>query len=191
MSATLYDLLQEFKDPTIQYALCLHCQPSDLSNQEHAEFIRAVFHILITERERHMLIPVYAVYWENIFKDLPANIFVPEIPGNYVDVVKAKYAERIKNEEKRRQAFITAKYKERELVRVRDKANQWHLSRVIKVYSYNGKNVYFVEFLEFADSFNEVIIDPLRIKKYVEHKIHQRFSRAVNQPTLNAKLTAD
>jgi hypothetical protein len=68
--------------------------------------------------------------------------------------------------EHRRLAKNSTKYKAREIVLVRDKLNQWLLSRVLQSYAYDGHAVYYVEFLEYPDIDNEIIVDPLRIKKY-------------------------
>ena len=168
----LAELLQQFTDKSTQHALCLHLNPDDITNvtPEHVDFIKATFHDLIVEEKKSDLIPVYAKYWDNIYEGRPFEIFTIDIPSNIVEALNTKYAEKLAEIECRRMAKNSAKYKVRDIVLVRDQLNQWLLSRVLQVYAYDNHTVYYVEFLEYPDITNEIIVDPLRIKKYYMNK---------------------
>ena len=183
----LAELLQQFTDKTTQHALCLHlnmCDITDVPDQQ-VNFIKAIFHSLIVDDNKNDLIPVYAKFWDNIYEGRPFDIFTIEIPSNIIESINKKYAEKLAEIERRRLAKNSTKYKAREIVLVRDKLNQWLLSRVLQSYAYDGHTVYYVEFLEYPDIDNEIIVDPLRIKKYYLPKNKQFVNQTTDEQKKN------
>lgn len=183
----LAELLQQFMDKPTQHALCLHLNLCDITDvpSEQVNFIKAIFHGLIVDDNKTDLIPVYAKFWDNIYEGRPFDIFTIEIPSNIIESVNKKYAEKLAEIERRRLAKNSTKYKAREIVLVRDKLNQWLLSRVLQSYAYDGRTVYYVEFLEYPDIDNEIIVDPLRIKKYYLPKNKQFVNQITDEQKKN------
>ena len=162
----LSELLQQFNTRDQWYMLCLHANADDLADSQEALFIKGVFHTLIVDDKRHDLIPVYTQFWPNIYEGLPFEIFCVDIPSNLIEIHNAKYAASLARIEQRRALANQSAYHAREIVLVRDKLNIWLLARVLAVFTYDGRSVWHVEFLEYPSVANELIVDPLRIKKY-------------------------
>jgi hypothetical protein len=169
----LAELLQQFKARDQWYMLCLHCNADDLRDDAEALFIKGVFHTLIVDDKHTDLIPVYAQFWPNIYEGMPFEIFCVDIPSNLIEIQNAKYAASLARIEQRRVLADKSAYRAREIVIVRDKLNTWLLARVLAVFTYDGRSVWHVEFLEYPSIANEIIVDPLRIKKYRMPKFKQ------------------
>jgi hypothetical protein len=140
--------------------------------------IKALFHRYITEIGCHNLIEIYnRVFSDKLYEAANLPILrIPQLSDEWCKERVADYKQKIrvlsaiKAGKRPPQEFAVG-----EIVGARDRENNWWMSRVLAVFTYEQHVVYYVEFLGWGEQFNEFIpYSRTRIRRF-NPKVHRYF----------------
>ena len=160
----------------MQYHMCI-CQSDKAAKSvsDDARFyllVKSMFHRFIWELGYVYLIRYYnMIFTDDIYTDLVDGDGVQSIP---IVLSEEWKAEKIKEYQTktlqiaRRKALKqpTVMYKPGRYVGARDKEGNWWMAKILKTLYEECHIIYYVEFLNWGDQFNEFITDVSRIQKY-------------------------
>jgi hypothetical protein len=145
-------------------------------------YIKAIFHERIVHGHMHYLIPRYnAIFNDGLYNGLQnGGRDVAIYPVTPDETLLATYIKEYQTEvhdieARKRINAKPPKYEVGEIVGAQDKEGRWWLSQVLKIYSYLGQHMYYVEFLGWGTQFNEFIVSPFKIQRFnpKKHKYYR------------------
>ena len=186
--------LNEFEHNDIQYdktliEIYISCAISQIKNyidvmeEFDAKFyllVKSMFHRYIAELGYIHIITYYnEIFNDNEYDTLIDNKIIPlpvlsiEWQNEKIKEYQSKQLQIERRKQAKRPVYI---YKKGAYVGARDKEGKWWLSKILSIF-YEGEHViYYVEFLNWGEQFNEFIVDPNRLRKY-NSKLHPLFKQ--------------
>jgi hypothetical protein len=143
-------------------------------------YLRAVFHKYIVDYNCTILVPIYnEIFNDNIyakFKD-EIEMVTAGIPTMVTSAFVNSYQRKIRQLEiANRLNKAEPKYAVKEIVGAQDKEGRWWMAQVLEVFSYKKHHLYYVEFVNWGDQFNEFISNHNKLQKYnpKKHKLYKK-----------------
>ena len=138
--------------------------------------IKATFHRYIVELGYTHIIP----YYDKIFNDkiyinnnVNNSIIHPLISAEWMsEKIKEYQAKQLQIERRKISKRAPVVHKVNSYVGCRDKEGKWWLSKILAIFYKDIHTIYYVEFLNWGEQFNEFITDPARIQIYNSHRHH-------------------
>ena len=176
--------LNEFEHDDIQYdrssiEIYLSCAISQIKNYIDAMenfdakfylLTKAMFHRYIAELGySHLIIYYNEIFNDNAYGDYLENktmllpVIMPEWQNEKIKEYQTKQLQIERRKQLKRPITI---HKKGAYVGARDKEGKWWLSKILAVYHECEHIIYYVEFLNWGEQFNEFISDTNRIRKY-------------------------
>ncbi len=126
------------------------------------------------------LVPLYnKIYNDNLYDKVHEIIdnFEPVIPAEVLSEMALRYNETIKARiiQQNRKKEIP-KYEVNDLVGARDREGKWRVAVILARFTYDGINLYYVDFPGYPSCFREFIVETkIEVFNPKKHKYHQRY----------------
>lgn len=142
--------------------------------------VKSLFHRYIAVLGHTELVDIYdEIFNDKLYSgDNTKYVFVPTLTDEWRMARIKEYHENLQQMYIRKMSKKTPPaYEVGEIIGAKDKEGRWWMSKVLARYEYQGWPVYYVEFINWGDKFNEFIADGFRLRKY-NPKIHKYFRPA-------------
>jgi hypothetical protein len=137
--------------------------------------VKAMFHKYIFELGYTHLITYYnKIFNDNLYDDKSiCENKQPTLSSEWINEKIREYQTKQLQIERRKLAKRPPLiYKVGSHVGAQDKEGKWWLSKILAVFYKNEHIIYYVEFLNWGEQFNEFITDPAKIQSYNSRKHH-------------------